>query len=171
MKRRILVVDDEPELLFSLETLLIESGYEVVTAESVAEALLILGARGASERRPFGLALIDVQMPGVNGIELLRSMNTSFPKTCVLMLSGSGDRKTFEELEKAGNPEFLSKPFDEKELLGRIEGILLKDAMKTESMAGAAPAKRGQSSPRPLARRQNSRRGLTYDSLSIEQEK
>jgi len=124
MKRRILVVDDEPELLFSLETLLIEAGFEVVTAENGEEALLTL-SMDAAKGSSFELALLDIQMPGIDGIELLRRMRDAFPEIRTLVFSGSEQRKKLAELEQVGNPVFLDKPFDERKLFDKINNVLM----------------------------------------------
>jgi two-component system cell cycle sensor histidine kinase/response regulator CckA len=112
------VADDSPGVLELVSSVLRMQGYQVLEANSGPEAL------DAAERhdRPVDLLLTDVEMPGMNGIELSRSMRAQRPGTKVIFMSGSG---TLEEVDGA---PFLSKPFAIPELLSTVKStLLLKD--------------------------------------------
>ena len=120
MRPRILVVDDEPDLLWALRYALGDEGDEVDTAQSAAEALTLL-----EERRP-DLIVLDVVMPGIDGFELHRRLRrdprfASIPVIFLTAVLGTADRiKGLNE----GADDYVSKPFDLGELKARIRAVL-----------------------------------------------
>ncbi len=120
MPHRILLVDDQEDLLRLLETALVNSGYEVV-AESEGKL-----ARRALRTQEFDLLICDVVMPDVTGYELLHEASRDLP---VIMMSGNfhavGGRELFEKSAKGlGCVEALSKPFTPAELVERVASVL-----------------------------------------------
>lgn len=114
---RLLVVDDDPDVLSSLERGLRLSGFEVATAVDGAEAL-----RSATENRPDAIVL-DINMPVLDGVSVvtaLRAMDNDVP-VCVLSARSSVDDRV-AGLE-AGADDYLVKPFDLDELLARIVAV------------------------------------------------
>ena len=79
---KILVVDDEEIVLLSCERVLSEEGYELRTLLSGREALPLLG------EETFDLAIVDLKMPGIGGIELLRAFKSGWPDMSVIMITG-----------------------------------------------------------------------------------
>jgi two-component system, OmpR family, KDP operon response regulator KdpE len=113
----ILVVDDEAPMRKLLSGNLKASGYEVRTAEDGAEALKLI------EEHPFDLLLLDVNMPGPNGLQVLEAVRRS-AEIPILMLSGrSRERDTVDALD-LGADDYLNKPFGIPELLARIKALL-----------------------------------------------
>lgn len=113
---RILVVDDEATMRRLLEKLLKLEGYDVVLANTGEQALQELFTRGADT------VLLDMRMPGMSGLEVCRQIR-SHPRTSntpVVFITAVNDRDLRRKGMEAGADDFLSKPFDEVELLARI---------------------------------------------------
>ncbi|UYV36576.1 response regulator [Rhodobacteraceae bacterium D3-12] len=117
---RILIVDDEPSILelvkTALETL---EGYEVFCAGNATDALDIV----EKEQTPFDCFLLDIQMPDVDGIELLCELREipEYYETPILMLTAMSDRKYIDEAFLEGATDYVNKPFDFLELHSRIQ--------------------------------------------------
>ncbi|MGK7653840.1 response regulator [Roseovarius sp. B08] len=117
---RVLVVDDEPSILelvkTALETL---EDYDVLTASSAADAFEII----LDEDVPFDCVLLDIQMPDIDGIELLADLRAlpEYAETPVLMLTAMNDREYIDAAFRAGASDFINKPFDFHELRSRIK--------------------------------------------------
>ena len=116
---KLLVVDDTPRNIKTLEALLVPRGYAVVAAGSGPEAL-----DKAEAERP-DLILLDVLMPGMNGYEVCRRLRAA-PATAVLpvvMITAADDQERVATIE-AGADDFIQKPFNQAELLARIRSLL-----------------------------------------------
>jgi DNA-binding NtrC family response regulator len=116
--KRILVVDDDVELLKALKKVLSKDEYEVVTAATAAEAMEEMGGEA------FDLVITDISMPGENGIVLLKRIKQLSPRTQVVMLTAFGDWSNYGEAMAAGATEFLSKPINAEELLSCVHRSL-----------------------------------------------
>src|SRR5437870_735522 len=126
-KRSILVVDDERSVRSYLSDFLSSCGYTVECAESGDQAVARLTAGYVPS-----LIVLDIVMPGINGIEALESVkkiNASIP---VIILSGAGQTKTVVDAMKMGAADFLVKPFEEQELELAIENVVEKQKLKEE---------------------------------------
>ncbi|MBI4844633.1 MAG: response regulator [Nitrospirae bacterium] len=124
-KPRILCVDDEPANLKLLEALLVPRGYEVIKAENGAEAIDTVKKDGID------IILLDVMMPGMNGYEVCGKIKSddkhkNIPVVMITALQSKEDRvKSIE----AGAEDFISKPFDQTEVLARIKMLLKVKAL------------------------------------------
>jgi DNA-binding response OmpR family regulator len=103
---RILVIDDEPAVVDILVTCLREEGYGVLGAETSDEGLKL-----AILSRP-ELILLDIALPGMNGIELLKRIRSIIPTTRVIMVSGNTDPALAREALELGALAYVDKPFD-----------------------------------------------------------
>lgn len=120
--RRILVVDDDSASLEIIHEALKWEGYIVRTAEAGADALKTI-----SEWTP-DLVILDVNMPGMNGIETLRDLRKSDQYVSVIFLSGNSSTNHVIEGLDAGADDYIGKPFDPQELLARVRTQLrIKD--------------------------------------------
>lgn len=115
-RTRLLVVDDAPDQLRMLVRVLGDSGYDVQTASDGAAAL------AAADQYPPDLVLLDVDMPGIDGLETCRRLKAQerFAATPVIFLSGFGDVDQRLRAFAAGGVDFVSKPFDTAEVRARI---------------------------------------------------
>ncbi len=120
MPHRILVVDDESDVVLIIKTTLQAEGYEVASATNGRDAL-----DEAFETRP-DLIVLDVMMPGMTGFEVLRQLkaNENTATVPVLMLTGVSDKKKIQEALESGIDYYLVKPFDFDDLLGKIKQAL-----------------------------------------------
>ncbi len=120
MPHRILVVDDESDVVLIIKTTLQAEGYDVASATNGRDAL-----DEAFETRP-DLIVLDVMMPGMTGFEVLRQLkaNETTATVPVLMLTGVSDKKKIQEALESGIDYYLVKPFDFDDLLGKIKQAL-----------------------------------------------
>lgn len=102
---RVLVVDDEPEMRRTLGRLLTTQGMNVITAISAQEGLELL------EREPIDVALVDLQMPGMTGMEMLRHITDKSVHVDVVIMTAHGDVDVAVQAMHAGAYHFLTKPF------------------------------------------------------------
>lgn len=117
---RILVVDDEPANLRLLEAILVPEGYETVTAESGQQCLDKLAAE------PFDLVVLDVLMPGMDGIQACEKLKADarFSDVPVVFVTALTDRESRIRGKAAGGDDFLAKPVDELELITRVHNLV-----------------------------------------------
>ena len=100
-----LVVDDDLEFRETLVTRFVRHGFQVQEAASAEEALRL------AERRSYDLAIFDMMMPGMNGLELLKRFKTDYPDCEVILLTGQATIETAVEAMKEGAFDYLQKPF------------------------------------------------------------
>lgn len=123
IKNRILVVDDEHLIRWSLEQNLKKQGYEVTTAGSGEDALRIL-----QEETP-DLMLLDVQLPGMNGMEVLEKVKELEEDVIVIMVTALGVLETAVKAMRLGAYDYINKPFNLDEL-----AIVIKKALETREL-------------------------------------
>ena len=109
--KKILVIDDEPIVRTSCIRSLSPEGYEVKSASSGKEALELL------ENEPFNLVLLDLKMPDMDGIEVLKKIKDTWPDTKVVMITGYSTVETAVKTLKLGAFSYLEKPFTPDTLL------------------------------------------------------
>jgi len=110
---RVLVVDDEPTLLRALESLLRKKGYEVTGLDSPIVATQKLA------QEDYDVALLDIKMPQLSGLELLSAVKHRRPEVEVIMMTGHATVETALSAVRAGAYDYLTKPFDDVELVAR----------------------------------------------------
>ncbi len=126
----ILIAEDEIHTVLSLRILLKRSGYTAVFVGDGEQALALLRKAKLGEEARFDLLLTDIQMPKLNGLELIRAMKSEGIVVPVLVFTGFGDKNTLVELLHEGCEDYIDKPFTESELLARVAKTLEKDARK-----------------------------------------
>ena len=114
---RILVVDDEPQIRRVLRATLTSRGYEVVDARSGEEAL------GALRESRFNLVLLDINMPGIGGLETCREIRASSEIAIIMLTVRDAEADKVAALD-AGADDYVTKPFSTPELLARIRAAL-----------------------------------------------
>lgn len=114
---RVFLVDDDTDFRESMQWLLTSAGYDVVSASSATEFMEIYQGEQ-------GCLLLDVRMPGINGLalqQLLQEKNVQLP---IILISGHGDIPMAVNAIKAGALDFIEKPFDDRRLLGLVAKAL-----------------------------------------------
>ena len=115
---RILLVDDEEDFVEMLSLRLEESGEKVAPAHSGKECLEALDKRA----QEFDVVILDIKMPGMDGIEVLKEIKKRFPLIEVIMLTGHGTTESAVEGMKLGAYDYLLKPADFDDLVSKLEG-------------------------------------------------
>ncbi|HMJ34157.1 MAG TPA: response regulator transcription factor [Baekduia sp.] len=116
-RRRILVCDDEPQILRALKVILREAGFEAVLAETAEEAL-----DRAAVHPPDG-AIIDLVLPDGDGVEVCRQIR-GWSQMPIIVLSAVGDEDAKVRALEAGADDYVTKPFGARELVARLEAAL-----------------------------------------------
>ena len=115
---RVLIIDDEKIILDLTSIILRNRGYQVYTAPCALDGLALI-ARESPE-----LVLLDYMMPGMDGLTALKEIRRRYPDCYVIMFTGKGSEAIAVELMKAGASDYILKPFNNKDLVDRIEGVL-----------------------------------------------
>jgi DNA-binding response OmpR family regulator len=113
---KILIADDDRDVLNALKLLLTASGYEVLTAENCNKALNIIGFL-VEQSQPLSLMLTEARIWDMNGLELTRSVRKLIPDLSVIFMTGSPDDHIRQEIGKLENCWYVEKPFTSSTLL------------------------------------------------------
>ena len=125
MRRRILVVEDDRTLRQALSFNLTKEGYDVTTAADGEAAL------EAARNTRLDLVLLDVMLPGMSGVEVLRVLRRDGIGVPVIIVSAKGDEIDRVVGLKVGADDYVTKPFSRPELLARIEAVLRRKRTET----------------------------------------
>lgn len=115
LRTRVLLVDDEQDFLAMLSQRLEMRNLTVSKAASGEEAIEIV------DKQDFDVILLDLSMPGMDGLETLKNIKTAHPEADIIMLTGHGTVKAGIEAMKLGADDFLEKPVDMTELMEKIQ--------------------------------------------------
>jgi DNA-binding response OmpR family regulator len=131
MQHTILAVDDEPEVLSMLQDYLGSKGFRVLTAGGAEEARAILA------REPIDLAMLDISMPGEDGLSLARHLREHHASAIIMLtaLNSVVDRIVGLEI---GADDYVAKPFDLRELLARVKSVLRRTSLAEGEAASLA---------------------------------
>lgn len=125
--KRILVVEDDPGLRFTMTDSLEEAGCAVTPVYDGAEAIRLLG----SER--FDVVVTDIRLPGKDGLEVLREAKTKIPPPSVITITGYGSIESAVAAMKLGAEEYLTKPFTMEEFLLMLQKVLRVRSLEEEN--------------------------------------
>ena len=137
-KATILIVDDEPDVRDVLEEYFVAHGYAAIGAESA------LAAKALVEQRPVDLALVDINMPGEDGLSFARFLRERHATVAVVMLTSAGtvvDRIVGLEM---GADDYVPKPFDPRELEARVKSVLRRTSAAARADIGAERVRIGR---------------------------
>jgi DNA-binding NtrC family response regulator len=130
MPERILVVDDEPNMLRLLKTILmVKTGYEVSTTNNPLEVSKLL------REESFDLVVTDLKMPLVDGMDLIDIVKKVDPRLPIIIITAYGTTETAEEAVQKGAYDFITKPFRKETIL-----ITIKRALEWKQMQGELEA-------------------------------
>lgn len=118
MKKKIMVVDDSREIVKVIQRILESENFAVTTAYSGVECLNKL------KKEAPDLILLDLLMPGMGGVNVLRELMRRDPKAKVVMLTVIGQVSIVNECSQLGAKDFITKPFDNEDLIRRVKWIL-----------------------------------------------
>ncbi|MDD2580770.1 MAG: sigma-54 dependent transcriptional regulator, partial [Desulfuromonadaceae bacterium] len=127
MTHTILIVDDEKDIRTALTGILEDEGYQVLNAESGAE-----GIETARQELP-DLILLDIWMPGMDGLETLEKLKSLIPQVTVIMISGHGTIDTAVRATKLGAFDFIEKPLSLEKVLISVANALKLQELKVEN--------------------------------------
>lgn len=125
-RHRILIVDDDDDILANLSDILSDLGYETVTACDGQIALEKVAGSVATDNSPFDLCLLDFKMPGMDGVELLEKIHEENPKLRAIMITAYAGSDGVQRALAAGTWKVLRKPVDIEKLLGIIDEAVAK---------------------------------------------
>ncbi|MBU1422878.1 MAG: sigma-54 dependent transcriptional regulator [Bacteroidetes bacterium] len=120
----ILIVDDDRDIRFNLSTILKDAGYEIITVSDGHKALKEV------ERRAPNLALLDIRLPGMDGMKVLEEMRKKDKDLIIIMLTAYGDVKSAVSAMKLGAFDYVTKPFNDEELI-----LIIKKALQTQYLS------------------------------------
>lgn len=115
---RVLVIDDEPGMVDLLTAILSDTGYDVIGALSGGDGLALVDLE-----RP-DVMLLDLQMPGVPGVDVLRRVRTLRPELPVIIVSGQADFNLARATLSCGAVDYIPKPFDPEDLIRVVDAAL-----------------------------------------------
>ncbi len=159
---KILIIDDEGSIRSSLQGILEDEGYAVRTAASGEEGLAVL------QKQSFGLILLDIWLPEMNGLDVLRRVRTMDAPPQVVVISGHGTVETAVKATKLGAFDFLEKPLTLEKVVLTVKNALRQQRLEEENLqlrektrarthlVGKSPAivgcaRRSRRPPRPTA--------------------
>ena len=128
MSKKILVIDDEKSILESLAGILSDEGFSPVCVGSAEEGLKRLKAENID------LVLLDIWMPGMDGIEALKQIKEDYPELQVIMISGHGTIETAVQATKIGAFDFIEKPLSYDKIVLAIKNGLRFSSLQTENL-------------------------------------
>jgi two-component system response regulator (stage 0 sporulation protein F) len=117
--KKILIVDDEVGIVDEIKEFLTEEGYEVYSADTGKD-----GIQSIREANP-DLLLLDMKLPDMSGLDVLRLCKQISPGTKVIVNTGYVDQKMIDESEQLGHDLFLQKPFDLERLKTEVDRLLI----------------------------------------------
>ncbi len=127
--KKIFVVDDEVTICTTIKGILTDEGYEVVTATSGERAL-----KRVSQEMP-DLMLLDIWLPGISGLEVLKKIKVDHPDLPVVIMSGHGTIETAVKATKWGAYEFIEKPISLDKLIISVQNALAHHSLQEENKA------------------------------------
>jgi two-component system chemotaxis response regulator CheY len=120
MKKRILIVDDEPNLAFLLAENLVDLGpdYEIEVCNSSTDALAL------NKARPFDLVITDLMMPDINGLALTKYLFQQQPEIKLILITAYGNEDIAMKAQKLGVSSYITKPFEMEDMLEAVQSAL-----------------------------------------------
>jgi signal transduction histidine kinase len=117
-KATVVIIDDDVHILELASLILARRGYQVFTSSKARDGITII-----ADKLP-ELVLLDYMMPEVDGLTALREIRSRFPHTYVVMFTGKGNEEIAVELMKGGASEYILKPFNNRDLVERLDNVL-----------------------------------------------
>ena len=119
-QEKTLVVDDEPGVRNVLQRVLAQAGYDVVASGDGTQALYQI-SQGEAD-----IVLLDINMPGISGMEMLAKITADYPDVCVIMVTAVADIQVAVEALKMGAYDYITKPFSREEVVQKVQKAIGK---------------------------------------------
>ena len=165
-ERSVLVVDDEPNLVLATKLALADAGWSVATAATGEEALEHL------EQHRVDVMVLDLRLPGLDGLEVLRVVRDEHPEVRVLVMSAYGTVEAAVEALVLGASDFLRKPFSPGELVESVDDVFSRigdgEAVRVQFARHVALARARLTERRARAALEHARRAVALDPLRPE---
>lgn len=126
-QERVLVVDDEEAVRNVLRRTLEGAGYQVITAANGQDALEQIS------QQEIEVVLLDIKMPGMSGTEVLDKLTADWPDICVIMVTAVTDTQTAVEAMKMGAYDYISKPFNQDDLVLKVQRAIERRALQLKN--------------------------------------
>jgi DNA-binding response OmpR family regulator len=136
VKMKIMLVDDEERFIQTTQKMIAKKGYDVLTATSGEECLKKL------EDELVHVVILDVKMPGIDGVETLKHIKQKFPLVEVIMLTGHATAESAVEGLKLGATDYLTKPANIEDLIAKAEEAYNKRVVLEEKIQMAEALKK-----------------------------
>lgn len=149
---KLMIVDDEERFLYAMEKLLTKKGYDVQTASSGEQCLEIL------EKKRIHVVILDIKMPGLDGLETLRRIKRLYPLVEVILLTGHATVESAVDGLKCGASDFLMKPISADDLLERVEDAFTRSRAVEAKIAEARSRRFMQQSPGDILKDANEKK-------------
>lgn len=125
-EEKILIVDDEDTIRQALSEMMATLGHYSKTAGNGFQALRML------EKEPFFVVISDMEMPCIDGLELIQQVKENFPETEVISITGYGNKYSYTDVITAGATDFITKPFGINEIAAKLNRIIRERDIKNE---------------------------------------
>jgi len=142
---KVLIADDEPNIVVSLEFMMKREGFDVLVARDGVKALETI-----RRERP-RLVLLDATMPGMTGFDVCEAVRADeeVRGTRIIMLTAKGRETDMARGVGAGADAYVTKPFSTRDLVQQVKDMLAKDALPAAALPGDAPTAASQETGRP----------------------
>ena len=130
MKKKILITDDEKNIRTTLNCCLATEDFEIETAANGEEALKMI----LEQKKNYDLILLDIKMPDMDGMEVLRKLRLSENKTNIIMMTAYGTIKEAVEAMKLNAIDFISKPFTPDQIRVMVKKVFLREELIEEKL-------------------------------------
>ena len=123
---KILIVNDDPVVLEVMKSLIASYGFSLATAADGQQAISKL------QNDQFSIIITDINMPIMDGMELLQHVKANYPKIGVIVVTGLSEEYTYIDVINAGAIDFMTKPFDSSELLAKLRRVIREQTLMQE---------------------------------------
>nr|MBF0221971.1 diguanylate cyclase [Desulfobulbaceae bacterium] len=125
-KAKILLVDDDPIVREVMKSFIASYGFDFSTASDGLQAIKVL------EKDFHSIVITDINMPNMDGMELLKYVHANYPKTGVIVVTGLSEEYTYVDVINAGAIDYMTKPFDSAELLAKLNRVIREQNLISE---------------------------------------
>ena len=132
MAKRILIVDDETNFRYAASIALRKRGFETSEAESAERAMAMIISR-IRKGENFDLLLLDIQLPGISGIEMFDFLKRNGISMPIIAISGFASKADIQGMLSQGCDDYMDKPFEPDELIRRVEEVLQRKGEEVET--------------------------------------